>query len=81
MSDDITFGTLHPDGTVTNQRSLSRGDVFRCPWLILSPEHYRADGTCRCDDETHIEMADWGYVWDTRTGTWAAGDDDDADGS
>lgn len=38
--------------------------VGTCPLFILVPEHYRDDGTCRCDDEHHTNMHHWGYVWD-----------------
>jgi hypothetical protein len=58
------FGTLHPDGTVTDQREIRQSDIGRCPHLILLPDHYRADGSCRCDDADHTEMGDWGYKWD-----------------
>lgn len=34
-----------------------------CPHCIMVPEHYRENGTCRCDDPTHIVMADWEYKW------------------
>jgi hypothetical protein len=30
----------------------------------MMPEHYREDGSCRCDDPDHTDMDDWGYVWD-----------------
>lgn len=26
-------------------------DIARCPIQSLKPEHYRDDGTCRCDEE------------------------------
>jgi hypothetical protein len=29
----------------------------------MVPEHYRDDNSCRCDDESHTEMAEWGYKW------------------
>jgi hypothetical protein len=60
VNDDIKFGTLHPDGTLTNQRSLPKAAVAACPQYILVPEHYREDNTCRCD-EGH---------YDDETGEW-----------
>jgi hypothetical protein len=41
-------------------------DVMRCPHFILVPEQYREDGTCRCNDQAHTIMRDWGYRWDQR---------------
>ena len=66
----IKFGTLHPDGTVTDEREITKEDVRRCPFFILVPEHYREDGTCRCDDPTHVEMRDWEYVWSEERQRW-----------
>jgi hypothetical protein len=60
VNDDIQFGTLHPDGTLTNQRSLPQSAVRACPQYILVPEHYREDGSCRCNE---------GY-YDDETGDW-----------
>lgn len=50
MADDIQFGTLHPDGTLTNQRAIPKAAIAACPQYILVPEHYREDGSCRCDE-------------------------------
>lgn len=35
----------------------------RCKFFIFVPEHYRKDGSCRCDDPAHRKMmiADWEY--------------------
>lgn len=44
---------------------MKQSDVLACPHVILSPEHYREeDGSCRCNDASHSEMEEWGYVWD-----------------
>lgn len=42
---------------------LKRSDVLRCPFIILVPEHYREDGSCKCDDAEHREwmIRQWGY--------------------
>jgi hypothetical protein len=45
-------------------RVLSNDSVRRCPWFIFDPDHYRDNGTCRCDDPDHEVMSDWGYEWD-----------------
>jgi hypothetical protein len=44
--------------------SMSHDMIHTCPYCIFSPEHYRADGSCRCDDPTHRKMHEWGYRWD-----------------
>lgn len=56
----ISFGTLHPDGTLTNEREIPRRAIGACPQLIMLAEHYREDGSCRCD-EGH---------YDEETGEW-----------
>jgi hypothetical protein len=42
------FGTLQPDGQLVNVRRIKRSDLRKCPFSILVPEHYRADGSCKC---------------------------------
>lgn len=67
MSDndrEIRFGTLTDTGEVIEERTLRVSDVRACPWLIMVPEHYREDGSCRCDDPDHVEMVEAGYEWD-----------------
>ena len=44
----ITFATLHPNGALTDVRRIALDDVLACPLLIMVPEHFRADGSCRC---------------------------------
>ena len=38
-------------------------DPRNCPYLIMVPEHWRDDGTCKCDDPEHQAMMirEWGY--------------------
>jgi hypothetical protein len=57
--------TLHPDREEGGVRvfTMKHSMIRACPHLIMVPEHYRVDGTCRCDDPTHTEMADWEYKW------------------
>jgi hypothetical protein len=38
-------------------------DPKKCPHFIFAADHYREDGSCKCDDPEAKEMADWGYVW------------------
>ena len=70
-----TFGTLGKDGKLGKVREIGQDVLMRCPQLILMVDHYRKDGTCRCDDHMHIEMLSWGYIWDNQTGMWTAPDD------
>jgi len=68
MSDyKVTFGTLTPAG-LTNVRLIKQSDLRKCPHYILVPEHYRDDGSCRCNDQSHAEMKEWGYKW--KKGQW-----------
>ena len=62
----IQFGTLQPDGTLTNQRTIKQSSIQACPFVIMVPEHYREDGSCKCDDPEHRKMmiAEWGYTED-----------------
>lgn len=61
----ITFIKLDPDNPGASPiRQIDREDMLKCPHCIMLEEHYRDDGTCRCDDPTHIEMGNWGYTWD-----------------
>lgn len=44
-------------------RTIKQSDIAACPHCIFVPEHYRDDGSCRCNDETHKQMHEWGYRW------------------
>jgi hypothetical protein len=59
----------------TDVREIPQRAIMLCPHFILMAEHYRADGTCRCNDESHTEMREWGYDW--RGGLWQSPPDDD----
>lgn len=39
-------------------------DIKRCRFTIFAAEHYRADGSCKCDDAAHRAMmiAEWEYT-------------------
>ena len=60
---EIQFGTLHPDGSLTNARLIKQSDISRCPHVIMVPSHYRDDGSCKCDDpeEQAMMIREWGY--------------------
>jgi hypothetical protein len=60
----VRFGTLHPDGSLTNEREIAHAAIQACPFTILTPDHYRADGSCQCDDPDHRAkmIAEWGYT-------------------
>jgi hypothetical protein len=49
---------------------MKHADIMKCPHAILIPIHYNEDGSCRCNDITHTNMATWGYRWDGMTRTW-----------
>ena len=63
MTNEIEFGTLHPDGNLTNVRLIKHSDIGRCPHVIMVPTHYRDDGSCKCDDpqEQAMMIREWGY--------------------
>ncbi len=71
-----TTQTLQPVRTETvmghtaDVYEMSHEMIGACPHFILVPDHYRADGTCRCDDATHSEMREWGYTWNDTDGRW-----------
>ncbi len=58
-----TFGTLNPDGTLSNVREIPQSVLRRCPFFILDQDHYREDGTCKCNDPEYRKtvMYAWGY--------------------
>lgn len=55
-------------------RLLSTSDIRACPHVIFEPSHYRADGSCRCNDSSHKEMGEWGYKWNGSM--WVASDEE-----
>jgi len=62
-SETITFGTLNPNGQVTNVKNLNGDDIRKCRFCILSPDHYRSDGSCKCNNREHRAMMiqEWEY--------------------
>jgi hypothetical protein len=61
--DGIRFATLHRDGSESNARIVKHSDISACPHVIFMPEHYRDDGSCKCDDvqERAKMIREWGY--------------------
>lgn len=61
---EITFsrGIVDADGHIQIVEE-HRLDPTRCRFLIFAGEHYREDGSCRCDDPEHVKhmIRNWGY--------------------
>ena len=72
----IRFMKMDATGKMTEERDIDQKDIQKCPHVILMAEHYRNDGSCRCNDKTHVVMLQWGYVWDD--GQWINKEEDDA---
>lgn len=51
-------------------RIMKQSDIKTCPNCIMVFNHYRENGTCKCDDPNETEMASWGYVWDDKVKQW-----------
>ncbi len=58
-------------------REIKSADIKACPHTIFVAEHYRDDGTCRCNDPDAKEMAEWGYEW--RDNQWRSPRHEDDD--
>lgn len=74
METDVTkFSKMElRDGQLveTEVRYISQQQLAACPHCIFTAEHYRQDGTCKCDDPNEKVMRDWGYTWSKRDGRW-----------
>jgi hypothetical protein len=63
----IRFSSLSPDefGVIreSNVRIIRQSDIA-CPFSIIVADHYREDGSCRCNDPEYREMmkAEWEYT-------------------
>lgn len=42
---------------------LKHSNIAKCWFYIMAPEHYREDGSCKCNDPVHQKMMirEWGY--------------------
>lgn len=45
-------------------------DPSKCPHQIWAAEHYREDGSCKCNDPNEKIMRKWGYRWNRKKGLW-----------
>jgi hypothetical protein len=63
MENVVTFGNLSPDGKLSNIRLIKQSTFGNCPFFIMIPDHYREDGSCKCNDPEHQKMMrkEWGY--------------------
>jgi hypothetical protein len=67
----VEFGNLDPEtGEYKHLLTLPQAAMQACPHFIMVPEHYREDGTCKCNDPEHKEMEEWGYEWDNDNERW-----------
>ena len=59
----IVFSTFTSDGEETNRREIAQVSIQTCPHAILVADHYRDNGTCKCDDkdEQAMMIKKWGY--------------------
>ena len=59
----VTFAKLERDGSTSEIKVIKNSDIQKCPFVIFAPEHYREDGSCKCDDPEHRKMMirEWGY--------------------
>jgi len=51
---------FNKDGTTSSEVTIN---PMSCKFFILSPSHFRENGTCMCDDAEHRELMikEWGY--------------------
>lgn len=70
----VRFSKLILDATnkliETEIRMIDRSVIAKCPNLIFVAEHYRDDGTCKCNDHNETIMEKWGYRWDDGKKGW-----------
>lgn len=45
-------------------RRIKQSDMRKCPFFIMMMEHYRDDGSCKCDDAEHRKymIKNWEYT-------------------
>lgn len=70
MTDNPNPGLRRTDLRTAKVRILKYADMQKCPHYIIEPDHYRADGSCLCDDPNAKVMAEWGYKWDATSKQW-----------
>lgn len=47
-----------------SSRTILQSQIEKCPFVIMVPEHYREDGTCKCDcpKERQRMIDEWDYT-------------------
>jgi hypothetical protein len=42
---------------------IKQSDILKCPFCIIDMDHYREDGSCKCNDPEHraFMIANWEY--------------------
>lgn len=60
---DVIFKRIDGSGRLLSSRTVNQSSILRCRFCIIVAEHYRDDGSCRCDDPLEQEMMirEWGY--------------------
>jgi hypothetical protein len=66
----VKFGFIDQDGVFHEIGEVEQENMRKCPHFIIEITHYRADGTCRCDDPSHLDMTAWGYTYDMELLRW-----------
>ncbi len=51
-------------------RHLPRSAIAACPHFIWVADHYRHDGSCKCNDPKETVMKEWGYRWSKTKNQW-----------
>lgn len=43
---------------------MKQSDMLKCKFAIMVPEHYRSDGSCKCNNAEHRKMMirEWEYT-------------------
>lgn len=49
---------------------LLQSAIDKCPHVIFMPDHYRDDGSCKCNDKNETVMKTWGYRWNKKLNRW-----------
>ena len=72
----MTATVKYSEGQVVNGEiqvvQIKTINPLNCPYYIIMGEHYRDDGSCRCNDQSHSAMTAWGYRWNKKKGQWTA---------
>lgn len=55
---------------IVEEREIPQSALMACPHCIFVAEHYRDDGSCKCDDPNEKVMREWGYRWSKKHKRW-----------